>query len=170
MFVAVEELARSTTLPGATPTVPELVSVEATAFPMTTEPSASRAPVFVIGPSRVRLAAPVPEGSAVRDPSFSAPAATARRAPVGPAAAVPAVPIVRALPLETVSSPTEKEPRETTTVAPAEMQTSTPVPSGTPVLQLAAVSQSLVPPPPVHRSVQLSVESAAGATPMSVRP
>src|SRR4029077_16684275 len=70
----------------------------------------------------------------------------------------------------TVSSPRITAVFPSTTVAPPGMHASTPAASGTPVLQLPAVPQSVVPAPPVHVSVQLSTVSAAGATPMPVAP
>ena len=80
------------------------------------------------------------------------------------------MPTVSELPLATVSSPTTMVAFWSTTVAPPGMHASTPVASGTPVLQLPAVLQSVVPAPPVQVSVQLSTVSAAGATPMPVAP
>ena len=154
--------------------MPALVRLDAAALPMVTVPNTSNAPVLVTGPSRLIVAVPGPEGPAVSVPSLSSPAETDRVAPVDPAPAVPAppvppVPTVSELPLATVSSPTTMV-AFWSTVAPPGMHASTPAASGTPVLQLPAVLQSVVPAPPVQVSVQLSTVSAAGATPMPVAP
>ncbi len=83
---------------------------------------------------------------------------------------MPPVPTESVLPLATVSSPTTVVASWSTTVAPPGMHVSTPVASGTPALQLAAVFQSVVPPLPVQVSLQPSTVSAAGATPVPVAP
>jgi hypothetical protein len=153
-------------------------------------PFTVRVPVFMIGPASVSAESPVvPDGSTVSDPPFWSPDATVRPrvvvllvlvalvvlvAPVvlvvlvAPVLLVAlealAVPMVRLLPGDRVSSPMENDASERRTVALPEMQASTLVLSGTPVVQLAAEPQSGEEPLPVQVSLQLSV-SVGGALP-----
>ncbi len=168
--------------------VPSLLIAVVTALPMPTVPFTVRVPVFMIGPSRVSAGSPgVSEGSTVSDPSFCSPDDTVKPVVV-PAVVVPAVvvpvvavvaveavaapvvpvvlgePMVRLLPADTVSSPMANDELERRTFALPGMQTSAPVPFGTPVVQLAAELHSAEGPPPVQVSLQLNV-SVGGALP-----
>jgi len=105
-----------------------------------TLPNTTNVPVLVTGPSRLTVATPAVEGSAVRVPSLSSPDVTARVAPPAPGSEVPPVPTVSELPFAMVSSPRTTGALWSTTVVSPGMQASTAVESGTtPALQLLAV-------------------------------
>jgi hypothetical protein len=122
--------------------------------------------VFRTGPSRIKAGSPdVPEGFTVSDPPFCNPDDTVTLGAVaGTVVSEVPEPMVRLLPAETVSPPTENDPSVSRTLALPEMQASTEPPLGTPVDQLAAEAQSFDAPLPVQVSLQLSV-SLGGAVP-----
>ena len=145
--------------------------LDVAAAPMVSAPNTSNAPVLVTGPSRLSAAVPVPVGSAVSVPSLSNPEETVRVAPAVPWLGGLACSDGQRASLRNGELSDDDRAFGSTTVVPPGMHASTLVVSGTtPVLQLAAVVQSVVPPPPVQMSVQLSAESAAGATPVPVAP
>ena len=184
-LVTVEAPSTLMSPPAATPMVPSLRSAVAL-LPTSTVPSTVRVPVLVIGPSRVRPGwSDVPVAAMFTAPSFCSPDTMVKLGAADPASEGPAVtgvppfvdvpagvaspivaavPMVRLLPADTVSSPTECVASESVTFAFPLMHTSTPVPFGTPVLQLAAESQSPDGLVPVQLSLQLNA-SVGGALP-----
>ena len=115
-------------------------------------------------PSTFIVANEVPDTPRSSDPSTEVGPLTVELRPFDP----PLVPIVSVAPWATSSPDRLGDTLESTTVALAGMQTLTPL--GTPDgLQLLAVFQSVVPPPPVHVAEQVRA-AAGGAVARAISP
>ena len=147
------------------PMVPSFCTEVVTPPPMSMVPSTVMVPELVLGPCSDSPGwGDVPVEPTVSDPLFCRPSEMLRP---GPGELVPAAPMVRLLPAESVSSPMEDDTSVTVTFAPPEMQTLTPAPFGTPALQLAAEPQSPEALPATQLSLQLGV-SPGDALPKTV--
>src|ERR1700722_1143823 len=161
-FVIVGAGSPSISPPGATPMMPPFWTTVVAAPPRPTVPSTVMVPELVTGPLTESAGWPdVPVVTTVSDPLFCRPdeivkLGAAVRSAVGSPAVDAAARMVRLLPADTVSSPTEDVPESVTAALPA-MQALTSEPFGTPVLQLAAEPQSPDAPPPTQVSLQISV-------------